>query len=833
MLSKLKSRYVKAPIRQFVGRTDELQSLAQLTERYIDGVRSFNVVSLYGMAGIGKTALLKQYLLNNESAVDVASARIIYMDLGADDYPSSLACMMSLFKALSIQAPLFEYALARIYSGTGMVTKPDLDAGVYDDSSFFRDLLLSDINTSRSTTPLSLFETLLRSCDRPYVLSMNNLHAERFAIIDRMSDFELQLNLPCFLGMAVSDACQPGKLKFIFIYDSYERIQLGVTPPNKKLLRDWWLKEFIASAETGLHIVSGRDAVKWHLNSGEWDGYLIHKELDVLPIPLVADFLRATSVYDEALINNLSRTTKGLPLYMDLIASNNHNFSAGTLPDFEVGSWLASSQKPFSHLGDSESKPIIACSLLKSFDEVLLARVYALFGLDSPTLDEMLISSSYELTSSSYSPSKFKVNDIISAYCRFYAPEGMALNVVGLLLAYSSELLDSCSASESLQAFLQVLQVLEGYEYTLSEHHHNDVLNLGIQLIESGFWMDINESLAYYAMTANANNPLPSIQLLTALCLRKKGDLAGAISLYDELLSDLSALGKWRTMAQYYHSHCLQMQDKYDEALSGYQHILNQERTVKSSIAKKSMLLARRQVAEISAIRGDFVSALNEVDDLLMSSATPIDNVRLLRLKGDIYRFNLMFEESYTAYEQALVVAAKNDFKAMQVRLLINLAESTCWHTPDIAQKHISYASELNLIEVVPCQSIRLNSVTAVSLFADGEYRESISLCEQIAMIRPRDDCTTAWIFSDQTLLILSGCNNTEISSMLLEGIQTKISATQSAYQFLLDTALLVSKCNEHSCESVRDQYQWLDFDRTISEVDFISSTILKHYKAN
>lgn len=820
MLSNLKRRYTTTSSLQFAGRKKELSWLSCLTDDYLDGKTGFKVVSLYGMAGIGKTALLKQYATSIMPAYMSDKVSMVYLDVGAKGQ-SPLSCLNGIFKQLDSNAPLYEYALARLYEDTGLVTKSDLDSGVYDDARFFKALALSSIAQPRSTTPLSLFEVVLNTKAAPYLYWYENDYADVFAIIDKMTDFELQACLPCLLGMSVYNKSKQGR-KFVFVYDGYEDIQHGAYFEGGSFPADWWLEEFVSAAEVGLHIISGRRTVDWLSDNDKWEGYITNHHIDLLSDSDAAEILEAADVDVTVVCSEMSK----LPLYLSKVTAN----APLNIPS--VKGPIKFADNLLSHMTTPEKNAVVSCALLDGFDECLFLKVAQSFGFNSPPPYYVSTNPYFDTECDADGECFFRVNAVIAKGFRFDMPEGLASNVLGVTLWHCKELLNACATKDALSAFLRSLHVLAYSKEPISEYHHNDILSLGVQLIESGYWHSILSMITDLPRFEGKAPYLPSARFLIALCLRKSGRLDEALVVYEELLTDLGALGEWRTMIQYYYGHCLQMLNKHDDALSMYFHILNQEKTVKKAIPKKSMLLARRQIAELSAIRGDFIYALSEVDQLLSERGSPIDKIKLLRLKGDIYRYNLMFCAAYDIYEFALIEAVKNDLKAMQIRLLVNLAESSCWRYPDTALKHIGYATDINDVTNMPCQNIRLHVAKTLSIYSKRHIKDASDLCMNIANMKLGAKCASATMFASQAMLIINSNPGCELHSNLLQEMQSHISTVQGGYQFILDTALLLSSgCTQTHKAKLSQKYQWLDYRQTANSIEFITKARLKSIK--
>ena len=130
---------------------------------------------------------------------------------------------------------------------------------------------------------------------------------------------ELLTLFPIFLAYDLEEIRQKNDYKFLFLFDTYEKIganiNTGADTWIKDLIYHISLKENSQISSNALFIFAGREELAWE--SG-WNPYILHHEILNLSHAEITQMLQNAEVLNENFAQSVIELSKGQPFYVDL-----------------------------------------------------------------------------------------------------------------------------------------------------------------------------------------------------------------------------------------------------------------------------------------------------------------------------------------------------------------------------------------------------------------------------------------------------------------------------------------------------------------------------------
>ncbi|KAF5434742.1 Tetratricopeptide (TPR) repeat, partial [Candidatus Methanophagaceae archaeon] len=143
--------------------------------------------------------------------------------------------------------------------------------------------------------------------------------------IDVISSEELLSRLPGYFGYDLKMFISKGKRAVIFL-DGYEGLWSEST--STEFTTDKWIRELVASCPGVLFVILGRRKLRWLEldNQGdEWEECIEQYEVIDFDLEHTRELLQKAEITDEDFVKLISKTSHGVPLYIDMCISVYHN----------------------------------------------------------------------------------------------------------------------------------------------------------------------------------------------------------------------------------------------------------------------------------------------------------------------------------------------------------------------------------------------------------------------------------------------------------------------------------------------------------------------------
>ncbi|MFJ9950277.1 hypothetical protein [Kitasatospora sp. NPDC091207] len=243
------------------------------------------------------------------------------------------------------------------------------------------------------------------------------------------------------------------------------------------------------------------------------------------------------------------------------------------------------------------------------------------------------------------------------------------------------------------------------------------------RLVEAGQWTELGAGL----ITAPAEGPeYQSIRAaIQGVRLRRAGKVEEAVA----VLSDAAAVARSGSLTaqlvRVHLAHALRNHGEYTQASAIYQGLLGGEFDA----------AARYWLCDYDYLNGRFATALASLRG--QQSRRPEDEGERLRLLGHIWRVNARFGEAAATYRDAIALARSEGLAAAEAKALANLAQTACW-SGDMTTVAEAAARARELLDLVPnpVELVKIRSAEAVAhamAGSSGAARAAVGDTRQLA----------------------------------------------------------------------------------------------------
>ncbi|MCF2531829.1 tetratricopeptide repeat protein [Yinghuangia soli] len=703
-----------------------------------------NVLSYYGVGGIGKTTLsheLERLFLTaaqDDGRQDVVAVRIDLSEDGASDLEGVLLRLRAGLGQLGSRWQAFDLALAayweRAHPGEPLQEFLDSSPAMRRAS---RSVGLNEQFTSNvgavlppdlgglvgiaQRAALGTYRAIRDRVREGRLLSDCDLFAE---LVEAEADYETLSYFPYLLAWDLDRQTKRGKRPQVCVFlDTFEALGGAADRTAER-----FLQRCVYLMPNVLFVVTGRNRIDWadHGTSGELDftgpqcwpslhfsndtdeprqhlvGYLSDSDAD--------SFLREALTEDGApampapVRERIISGGQGLPLYLDLSVSHFVELLArGAQPSVDDfgGSFTAVATRSIRDLSQEERDLVRTAALIDRVDAALLRA-------GQPSLSDGRIAR--------FLRRPFLTHD--DAYERPYALHAALRHAIGeadqgLPDGWSDR--DRAEVANRLLRWLGrqlepdtgrvlVAQALEsGLRLSGSYGIFEDwMVRAAQRLVEAGQWTSIGAGLA------GGSTGSPEFRTISAAIqgvhLRRTGRAPEAVAVLDGAQAGIGSGSLAAHFVQLHLAHALRNAGDYKRAAEIYRDLLGGEFDA----------AARYWLCDYDYLNGRFVAALEALRSERAGNAA--EEGERLRLIGHIWRVNARFAEATDAYTQAIALARGEGLAAAEAKAQANLAQTACW-SGDASTVAAAAERARELLDLVPnpVELVKVRSAEAVA----------------------------------------------------------------------------------------------------------------------
>lgn len=671
----------------FFDRTEESARIDEAVDLLDGAERHMVVFEVSGIGGIGKTRFLRQTLdrLATRSRRPVA---MVWVPLDDEASSTSVGPLTSIRGQLAFDCPLFDTALLRYWAGMDRSGLPDLPA----DSSSALDLARPD-PTDAYPIPLptdfgrQVFDSL-----KPRTAQLG-YRPDEFTLIDeqRADPDQLHRRLPELLGTDIARRMQnPAARRVVVCYDGYERQSATTIADHAP-----WLQRLLLTVDAGVHLIAGREPIGW--DDGPFRNRLRSIELGGLPEPECRRMIRRDlgdldRDVEDHLIRASGNVAFNVRALIHVCREELHRRGHVRIDRLPAGP-PAVVDHFLDHLPSGSRTLAQMLAAVQYFDESLFEYIAGEVGPSTGTVAMTDFVDWFFVAK--VGGGVYKTHDLLTTAVRQAGRvEGRTsdtLRRAARHLAVRTRELPQIGAEwmpPLFHALVEGWQAMEDVPRTDTEQ----LIDIGYHLYDAGQWRGLRQ---LPGQSEASEQPAKVVaRYFAALSTRRIDGPVRGLELLDPLQPLRRVLGR--------HAASFDIERAYLRELRGDYALARQEFARLDAEAdpfdpsRRDHIRARLCHADMLTMDGAFREAgdlLAEAYDLL-EGGSPLDRAELMRHRGHAYRFSLQFAAAEACYDQALREA--QDSPSMSAKLRTNLAESRCWHHPDLAIEDARLAIELN-----------------------------------------------------------------------------------------------------------------------------------------
>ncbi|MBX2813809.1 MAG: tetratricopeptide repeat protein [Myxococcales bacterium] len=278
-------------------------------------------------------------------------------------------------------------------------------------------------------------------------------------------------------------------------------------------------------------------------------------------------------------------------------------------------------------------------------------------------------------------------------------------------------------------------------------------------LVEAGQWKNFGRLLFDIPGTL----PFRSLSAaLEGVYLRRTGQAKDAVDVLEEAARTATPNSEVWQLIRLHLAHALRNTGEYSRASEIYMGL----------IGSNFDTTARYWLCDFDYLQARYTSALDALRRLVLNDDAA--EGERLRLLGHIFRVNAKFSEAIRYYEQAATLAAEKGLVAAETKALVNVAQTACWlGDVEVVEKAAKVAWELEDLVPNPVEKVKLRAAKSVLSILTGKYNEGRMSIQDTRELADEIHYT-------------GGHNLADVAEILVEVIQENYKSAQALLQNLL-----------------------------------------------
>lgn len=766
----------------------------------------FQIVSISGMGGSGKTRLLNELISilkeTYSSDVDQVICNITLEIAGSDYFFNALTKLRAQIKEV---CPLFDYAFLVYWKQTQISQLDDsfmnvftcqwTDAAKGIGSIFSIPYKLASISLD---TILEFLEKTFGFLKERYYASFFKKHSKN---ISEYTVEELKECLSGFLGMDMNRIfCEKNLCVFI---DAYERY-----PSNNYVD---WLMDLIEQTNTGLFIISGREMISF---PEEIEKYVKQEFLNSLPEKSAQNLLKTyLPNVNDIVIQHIMEITERLPIYLDLAISTYKNVcTRGNVFDenifFMYKNKEALTKAFFNHLKPSHKNFLLTLSFLQLFDQELYFYITTLCPNSDITdyHDFRLLSviSKVENDNNFYKVHNvlnINVIAILDFETRYFLFYKYLKHIVSKTLFYVTD-------TQKVILYRHIINMIIKNKFILQQKDAELVLDLFFSLKQT-----LHTQLPSETSEMDTYEPLSEINYFIKAISNEREDTLTRLGYLQKIDFQHNILGKHQKSLNIIYGFLTQWAGN-EQPLVDY---LSRAYPLLDDAEIREWYYAQTVIfwADHLTINGKFKTAKQVLFDFrkkLQNFPEQENSIfQVIRHIGHLFRFNMFLEDANREYFSTINEAGhfKNLFQ--EIYIVTNICETNCYLAPDIVYKYCNHGLQLGKQLKDLKSQAKIYYSMGIAAIHKKKYKQSRKYIRKSMHFDTIDGYKLGVLSSLLANIYLQFATGTPLRSQAFEKLLSQI----NVYSF---QALPLSLIKEDtSCiNAIGKQYEWLDYNITV-----------------
>lgn len=799
--------------------TDRAEIMEQLNEALIklnEGSNFFQIFSIHGIGGIGKTRLVKEFS-------KISPEPVVLISFEIEKRSEVINNLYKIRKTIEYSCPFFDFALLRYWEMTNPAVLNDQFMDVFQKNFFFSTL---DFVAEILDIPVSALESefTFPSVITPSTIIdfMNALfrriprfkHSTLYNAISSTSPDKLIEKLPTILGLEIGQLISVGKiLTPIFVFDSYQESQ----PYSES---EEWLYHLIKGACRGLYIVTSREPLHWN-ESGD---HLIVHNLECYPEDDARKLLEETITNRPDLVDQIIESTQCVPIYIDL-ALNVYESEKTVVEEVLVEKALFSDRHKLVHHFISHMKPswqtvVLDLATIRIFNFGIFEHLVKCNMLDCAPYEYSTIiqSNLFSYISESKNNNLYKLHDIFCKDAISGRPISECYTIYRCYLdylCYRRDILVQDNNGTTLAALFQnaVYLAIELEERLLQEEAVSSIDQSVVeQLLDIFFTLVANK--VRFVPTSYANIKTETMRKVCQFVYIKTYEKINTRQTLDALsqLGDVSCFGKHTLSYEAVLFYTKSLAGHYDELVTW----VNQIESLLDDQAKYEWFYNRIKIyqADCYMLDGQFKSALESLTLLNNGYISAEDYYSINRTIGHIQRFNFQLVESQKTYSSLMKDYHNNS--VYREYLAANLAEVECYFPDDtFIKRNNKVLASMETSYNIKNKGKVLYAL-AIANTVKKHYRTAQSHIDECIDINRKDGYQSGELFAYMAQAYLDYAQIGVVTDNTINQIEHLLICNGVYTYFRLQLAIMCD--NKSQIISIGNNYDWIDFAHTEKE---------------
>lgn len=788
---------------KFIDRDDIRSKIDCACQRLLEDMAHFEIVSIYGMGGIGKTQLLKETFGYNS----FPGLQLIYTTLEISSKDDLLDILIKFRKALpsNRKYPLFDYAILHIWKqwSTSKLDEDFLQSTVRNVINAITPPLDVSVGLTAGWPMASIIESLLRVSDNFTKFCRHKKVKRIIGCLTEMSPHELLSKLPILLGEDICHAFSNDP--FVLVVDSYK--EYAEDQPSSK-----WLISLITQIKCGVYVISSREEISWPQSLRD---YVTSVSLEELPAEEVRQELSTQLCYPKGLIENIIQVTKCVPIYLDLAVRALSEMDEKAIEEEDVFFDDEDDiiQRFLFHLSANERKVIIVLAVVQIFDQVIFEELVRKLHLQVDFLCFDAICKRSLVKNYERDDHFYKIHDVISENILKTQEEK---NIQRILQAYLDCVTFKVSKLyNSLQTNMLLKNIIKLYGKTglhVPEHETECILDLYFMVKESLLPFDCDSIDGF-----KKSKSLKNLYLFLSALSKERSKSSDRLARLNEINESACAFGK--------HCTSLKLMKGYLQALcEGTQFLKTAIEEINKTLTDKEQqewYYGQSKIfhGDCLVSYGDYITGMHvlrqyeEIIPHLVGKEN--DAFQVHRHIGHAYRFNMMLPEAEHEYRGLIYGENVSPTNLQRVYILTNLCETYCYFKPDevfsILRETLTLTDAFHDLK----SKGKVYYSLAIALTQERKYGQAKKCIEKSLAFNQEDGYLAGQLYAYMAQAYLEYAHQKKVTPRTVETISAIQKKIQVYSCFQLPIVLMQKDYSRLS--EIQKSQKWLDFNRTVS----------------
>lgn len=819
-LNSLEELFSPTKERTFTNRTEILELLNIALINLNDDSKPYQIFSIHGIGGIGKTRLVKKFIKI------VFPEPVIYVSFEIEKRSEVINNLYQIRKNITMPCPFFDFALFRYWEMTNPAALNDDFMSIFK-KDFFLSMLDSIAEVLNCSSSFLQDNVMIPSIISPSAIIdfMNNiyrkvpqlLYTNLFESISKTSIDQLVHKLPVLLGIEIKKHIIKGTISYpVFVFDSYQESQ----PYSES---EEWLLHLIESVGQGLFIITSREKIKWKTQNA----YLIPYHLTSYPKEDARLLLEETVTNRSDLIELIIESTECVPIYIDL-ALNVYESEKNLVGDELIEKSLFHDRHKLvnhfiNHLKPSWQSVVYNLATIRVFNYDIFEYLVKNRVLDCAPYEyhSIIESNLFNYVSESSSNNLCKLHDVFCKDVQVGRAIDECYSIYKIYMKYICYRRDYILQENNgavLAALLQNLLYLgivfeERMMLEALPHFFNAIEESVVEQLLDIFFTLASNKVRFEALSFD-NIKTETMRKVCQFIYAKTYEKVNTLNTIKilETIGDTTCFGKHQLSYEAVLFYTKSLTGHYDE-LKNWTNKIEQKLDVQT---KNEWFYNRIKIyqADCDMLQGRFNSALNALALLQNNYMSSEDYYSIHRTIGHIQRFNFLLNNSYLTYNTLIKHYKQNT--VFKEYLSTNLIETLCYF-PDsnFIRKTEKLLHSMRAVYNIKNKGKVLYAL-AIAKTVKKNYSEAQLNINECLSLNKKDGYQSGELFAYMAQAYLDYAITGSVTEKTINNIEHLFSKNGVYLYFRLPLAIM--KEDLATIYKLSTEYEWIDFHYTETE---------------